>query len=53
MLWIDLLDIVYLIIGVLVGYLICVMVNKDIMQDECRDCEYRKFIEGVISNAEE
>lgn len=52
MLWVDLIDILYLIIGVALGYIMCWCIHKDVMEDECEDCEYRKFIEEVIEHAE-
>lgn len=52
MLWLDLLDILYLLIGVVVGYVICASLNRDFMDDECEFCEYRKFIEGVLNDEE-
>ena len=52
MLWLDLIDIVYLLIGVVLGFIVCAGVNKDFLQDECDECEYRKFIEEVLDRAE-
>lgn len=52
MLWLDLIDIIYLVLGVMLGYIICCTVNKDILQDQCDDCEYRKFIEEVLIDEE-
>ena len=51
MLWLDLIDILYLIIGFALGFILCAGTHKDIMQDECEDCEYRKYIEEVIEHA--
>ena len=53
MLWLDLIDIVYLIIGFVLGYVLCCGINKDAMDDECKDCEYRKFIKEVIEHGEQ
>lgn len=53
MLWLDLIDIVYLLIGFALGYILCVGIHKDAMQDECDECEYRKFIEEVLDRAGE
>lgn len=52
MLWIDLIDILYLLIGVVLGYIICSLVNRDLMDDECESCEYREFIEEVLKDGE-
>lgn len=52
MLWLDLVDILYLVLGVMLGYIICCVVNRDIMNDECEFCEYRKFIEEVLKDGE-
>ena len=52
MLWLDLVDILYLVLGVMLGYIICCVVNRDIMDDECESCEYRKFIEEVLKDGE-
>ena len=52
MLWIDLIDMLYLLIGVIVGYVLCSLVNRDLMDDECESCEYREFIEEVLNNEE-
>ena len=52
MLWLDLIDILYLIIGVMVGYLVCSLVNRDLLDDECENCEYREFIEEVLNSEE-
>lgn len=53
MLWLDLIDILYLLIGFVLGYILCCGINKDAMQDECDECEYRKFIEEVIEHAKQ
>ena len=53
MLWLDLIDIIYLVLGVMLGYVICCVINRDILQDQCEDCEYRKFIEEVLIDEEE
>ena len=53
MLCLDLIDILYLIIGFLTGYILCCGINKDAMEDECTDCEYRKFIEEIIEHGEQ
>lgn len=52
MLWLDLIDILYLIIGVALGYILCCGINKDAMEDECTNCEYRKYIEEALNNGE-
>ena len=53
MLWIDLIDILYLLIGFALGYVLCCGINKDAFTDECNECEYRKFIEEVSDRAGE
>ena len=53
MLWIGLIDIIFLIVGVLLGYIICITVHRDIFTDECESCEYRKFIEGLVNDERE
>ena len=50
MLWIDLIDMLYLLIGVIVGYVLCSLVNRDLLDDECESCEYREFIEEVLND---
>lgn len=53
MLWLDLIDIIYLVLGVLIGYIVCYTVNREVLKDQCDDCEYRKFIEEVLIDEEE
>ena len=50
MLWLDLIDILYLVVGIIFGYILCCGIHHDIMEDECDDCEYRKFIEEVLND---
>ncbi len=52
MLWLDLIDFVYLLIGFILGYVLCCGINKDFIDDECKECEYRKFIEEVLNREE-
>ena len=53
MLWIDIIDIIYLLVGVLLGYIICIGVHHDLWTDICESCEYREFIEGWLSDERE
>lgn len=48
MLWLDIIDIIYLLVGVLLGYIICAGITKD----ECEECEYREFVERLINERE-
>ena len=55
MLWLDLIDILYLIIGFILGYILCCGINKDAMEDECEyeceDCVYRDYyIEEMLND---
>ena len=50
MLWLDLIDILYLVVGILVGYIICVLIHKDLLEDECEECLYREYVMEVIEN---
>ena len=50
MLWIDLIDMLYFLIGAIVGYVLCSLVNRDLLDDECESCEYREFIEEVLKD---
>ena len=50
MLWLDLIDILFVVVGILVGYILCALIHKDLWNDECEDCEYRKFIEEVLND---
>ena len=52
MLWLDLIDFIYLLIGILVGYLLAHADIKDLHEDLCDECEYREFIEELIEYAE-
>ena len=52
MLWLDLIDIIYLILGFALGYILCCGIHKDAMEDECEECEYRNFIEEVLNSEE-
>lgn len=50
MLWLDFVDIIYLVIGVVIGFVISNSVNRDFMDDECESCEYRYFIEEALND---
>ena len=52
MLWLDLIDFIYLFVGVLVGYLVSYAINKDLHVDSCSECDYREFVEELIEYAE-
>ena len=52
MLWLDLIDILYLVVGVIFGYIICSLVNCDLLDDECKYCAYKWFIEEVLNSEE-
>ena len=53
MLWLDLIDILFLVVGILLGYVLCYLNNRDLMQDECEECLYREFIEEVLDDGRE
>lgn len=48
MLWLDLIDILFLVAGVALGYILCYLNNRDLLQDECEDCLYREYVMEVI-----
>ena len=50
MLWLDLIDILFLVVGVALGYILCYLNNRDILQDGCEDCLYREYVMEVIEN---
>ena len=50
MLWLDLIDILFLVVGAALGYILCYLNNRDILQDECKDCLYREYVMEVIEN---
>ena len=50
MLWLDLIDILFLVVGLALGYILCYLNNRDILQDECVDCLYREYVMEVIEN---
>ena len=50
MLWMDLIDILFLVVGVALGYILCYLNNRDLLQDECEDCEYREYVMEVIEH---
>ena len=52
MLWFDLIDIIYLLIGVCLGYIVCLGIYKDLFNDECESCEYRELIERFTDERE-
>ena len=43
MLWLDIIDIIYLVIGIIVGFVICSGIHKD----ECDNCVYSEIIEEM------
>lgn len=51
MLWIDLIDIAFLLVGVILGFIICRSVIDDV--DDCSECEYREMIRELIEYGEE
>ena len=53
MLWLDLIDILFLLVGICLGYLICIGVHRDLFNDECESCEYRELIEGFLNDERE
>ena len=53
MLWIDMIDMLFLISGLALGYILCWILHRDILHDECDDCLYRKYIEEDIKNVGE
>ena len=53
MLWFDFIDIIYLVIGVLLGYIVCCLIHHDLLQDECDRCEYRRVIQEMIDHETE
>lgn len=53
MLWIDMIDMLFLISGIALGYILCYIQHRDILHDECDDCLYRKYIEEDIKNVRE
>lgn len=53
MLWLDLIDMLFLISGIALGYILCCVQHRDILQDECKDCLYREYIEEDIKNVRE
>lgn len=50
MLWMDLIDILYLVVGVIFGYILSYLINRDVLEDECKHCVYREYIMEVIEN---
>lgn len=50
MLWLDLIDILFVVVGILVGYILCVLIHKDLRDDECEDCLYREYVLEVIEH---
>lgn len=53
MLWMDLIDMLFLISGIALGYILCYVHHRDIFLDECQDCLYREYIEEDIKNVRE
>ena len=50
MLWLDLIDILFVLVGFIVGYIFCCLINRDAMDDECESCLYREYVMEVIEN---
>ena len=50
MLWMDLIDILYLIVGVVLGFIMSYLINRDALEDECDTCLYREYIMEVIEH---
>ena len=50
MLWLDLIDILFLVAGLLLGYVVCYLNNRDLMHDECEECPYREYVLEVIEH---
>lgn len=50
MLWLDIVDILYLIVGFIAGFIVCCLINRDLMQDECTHCAYRDYVEEVLND---
>lgn len=50
MLWMDLIDILFLVAGMAVGYILSYLINRDALDDECKDCLYREYVMEVIEN---
>ena len=50
MLWMDMIDILYLVVGMAVGYMLSYLINRDVMEDECKDCLYREYVLEVIEH---
>lgn len=53
MLWIDMIDMLFLVTGLALGYILCCLQHHDILHDDCADCLYRKYIEEDITNVRE
>lgn len=50
MLWLDLIDILFMLVGFILGYIFCCLQNRDAMEDECEDCLYREYVMEVIEH---
>lgn len=50
MLWLDLIDILFLVVGVVLGYILCYLNTRDLLQDECEECLYREYVMEVIEH---
>lgn len=53
MLWLDLIDILFVLVGFIVGYIFCCLINRDAMDDECESCLYREYVMEVLENEQE
>lgn len=51
MLWIDVIDIIYLVVGACIGFIIAGLMTAS--DDACDNCEYREFIEGWLNDERE
>ena len=50
MLCMDLIDILYLVMGLASGYILSYLINRDALKDECEDCLYREYVMEVIEH---
>lgn len=50
MMWLDLIDILYLVVGVIFGYILSYLINRDALDDECDTCLYREYVMEVIKH---
>lgn len=50
MMWLDLIDILFMLAGFILGYIFCCLQNRDAMEDECEYCVCREYVMEVIEN---